>query len=136
MNLERTTCIYAYRTPNRQDRLGVVVAELDNLKDTFKINKKCSDVNDIIQSYHQYSNVFIMTSKSHTEQVMDANFELMLKEMINGLEYYMSDNGRILKKDRKQYPDRMHNRHDDDKGKQKMVVFDQKLLEQSTMLIL
>ena len=116
MGLEHTKCKYAYRTPSRQGRLGVVVAELDNLKDKQEVLRR----KRYVRSYPQYSNVFIKTSKTHTEQVMDANFKLMLNEMINGPEYYMSDNGRILRKDRKQYPEQMHNRHDDDKSRQRM----------------
>ena len=46
----------------------------------------------------QYQHVFVKTSKSHTEQVIDANFNIMVNEMTNGDAYYVSDNGRIRKK--------------------------------------
>ena len=42
--------------------------------------------------------MFIKTSKSHTEQVIDANFNIILNAMKNGDEYYVSDNGRIRRK--------------------------------------
>ena len=43
----------------------------------------------------QYQHVFVKTSKSHTEQVIDANFNIMLNEMTNEDAYYVSDNGRV-----------------------------------------
>ena len=46
----------------------------------------------------QYQNVFVKASKSHTEQVIDANFNIILDEMTNGDAYYMSNNGRIREK--------------------------------------
>ena len=49
----------------------------------------------------QYRNVFLKPSKSHPEQVMDANFSLLLNEMSNGDAYVISDNGRIRQKTRK-----------------------------------
>ena len=49
----------------------------------------------------QYRNVFLKPSKSHPEQVMDANFSLLLNEMSNGDAYFISDNGRIIRKNRK-----------------------------------
>ena len=36
--------------------------------------------------------------KTHTEQVMDANFSVVLNEMSNGKAYYVCDNGRIRPK--------------------------------------
>ena len=80
--------------------------------------------------------MFIKTSKTHTEQVIDANFKLILNEMVNGPKYYMSDNGRKLRKDRKQYLEQMHIRHDDDKSRQRMYGGARKKLEQETMLVL
>ena len=51
-----------------------------------------------IRHLPQYQHVFIKASKSHTEQVIDANFNIILNEMKNGDEYYVSDNGRIRRK--------------------------------------
>ena len=46
------------------------------------------------------AHVNVKASKSHTVQVIDANFNIMLNEMTNGDTYYVSDNGRIRKKTR------------------------------------
>ena len=51
-----------------------------------------------IRNMPQYQHDFVKASKSHTEQVIDANFNIKLNEMTNGDVYYMSDNGRIRKK--------------------------------------
>ena len=48
--------------------------------------------------YQQTIFVFLKPSKSHSEQVMDANFTIMLNEMSNGEEYFLSDNGRIRRR--------------------------------------
>ena len=55
----------------------------------------------VISSVH-ILHMFIKTSKSHTEQVMNGNFKLILNKMSNGGEYYMSDNGSLLRKNRRQ----------------------------------
>ena len=44
-----------------------------------------------------YANVFIRAAKSHTEQVMESNFGVILSEMTNGEAFHISDNGRILR---------------------------------------
>ena len=42
--------------------------------------------------------VFLKSSKSHSEQVMAANFTIMLNEMSNEDEYFLSDTGRIRRR--------------------------------------
>ena len=53
-----------------------------------------------IRHMPQYQHVFVMVSKSHTEQVIDANFNIMLNEMINGDVYQVSENGRNTEENR------------------------------------
>ena len=93
MNLRSMRCISANRTPYRHDiqRQGVVIAELRSIEDKRKILKR----KRFIRTHPVYHNVFIKSSKSHVEQVMDSNFNVVLKEMTNGNAYYISDNGRI-----------------------------------------
>ena len=52
----------------------------------------------MLRSHPVYRSVFIKTAKSHTEQILDANFNVVLNEMKNGRSYYISDNGRIRQK--------------------------------------
>ena len=101
MNLRNMKCISAYRTPYRHDiqRQGVVIAEMRCTEDKREILKR----KRFIRSHPVYQNVFIKSSKSHVEQVMDSNFNVVLKEMTNGNAYYISDNGRITPRNRLAY---------------------------------
>ena len=84
------------RTPTRpgMSRPGVVIAEMRCLRDKLSVLER----KRFIRHLPQYQHVFIKASKSHTEQVIDANFNIILNEMKNGDEYYVSDNGRIRRK--------------------------------------
>ena len=77
-------------------RPGVVIAEMRCLRDKRAVLER----KRYIRHMPQYQHVFVKASKSHTEQVIDANFNIMLNEMTNGDTYYVSDNGRIRKKTR------------------------------------
>ena len=81
----------AYRTPTRP---GVVIAEMRCPRDKRAVLER----KRYIRHMSQYQYVFVKASKSHIEQVIDANFNIMLNEMTNGDAYYVSDNGRIRKK--------------------------------------
>ena len=96
MNLSNVKCVFAYRTPSRPDsnRPGVVMAVMRCLQDKRAILEHKRS----IRHMPQYQNVYIKSSKTHTEQVMDANFSLMLNEMTNGSSYFISDNGEYEKK--------------------------------------
>ena len=93
MSLQNMKCISAYRTPYRHDiqRQGVVIAEMRCTEDKPEILKR----KRFIRPHPVNQNVFIKSSKSHVEQVMDSNFNMVLKEMTNGNAYYLSDNERI-----------------------------------------
>ena len=108
MNQSNVKCVFAYRTPSRPDsnRPGVVMAVMRCLQDKRAILEHKRSIRHI----PQYQNVYIKSSKTHTEQVMDANFSLMLNEMTNGSSYFISDNGRIRKKTREQH--NQHNSYD------------------------
>lgn len=94
MHLEYVTCVSVHRTPRRSTRPGVVIAQLRSLQDKHAILERKRS----LRSHPLYRDVYIKSSKSHAEQVMDANFNVVLNEMLNGDAYYMSDNGRILRK--------------------------------------
>ena len=100
MNLQNIQCRYAYRTPSRPEmsRPGIVLAELKCLSDKRTILER----KRLIRHMPQYHDVFIKSSKTHTEQVMNANFTVMLNQMTNGGDYYISDNGRIRQKSQTQ----------------------------------
>ena len=96
MNLGNMECVSAYRTPTRlgMSRPGVVIAEMRCLRDKRSVLER----KRFIRHLQQYQHVFIKASKSHTEQVIEANFNIILREMKNSDEYYVNDNGRIMRK--------------------------------------
>ena len=98
MNLGHVNCLSVHRTPRRPEanRPGVVIAQLGSLEDKRAVLER----KRFLRNIPQYVNVFVKSSKSHPEQVMDANFAVVLNEMENGDAYYISDNGRIHRKDR------------------------------------
>ena len=98
LNLRHINFISAYRTPARPNikQNGVVIAQLSSLND----KREVLDRKRYLRNMAQYRNVFLKSSKSHAEQVMNANFNLVLNEMSNGDAYFISDNGRIIQKNR------------------------------------
>ena len=96
MNLGHVRCVTATRTPHRPEsyRQGVVIVNLRCLKDKQDVLSR----KHLLRTHPVYRSVFIKTAKSHTEQIMDANFNVVLNEMNNGRSYYISDNGRIRQK--------------------------------------
>ena len=103
MNLRHVQCTFAFRTPTRPgtDRYGIVIAGLNSLHDKRMILER----KRFLRQMPQYGDVFIKSSKTHAEQVMHANFTMMLNEMENGGSYYISDNGRIRQKAQNRYSD-------------------------------
>ena len=88
LNLRHITCISAYRTPARPNikQNGVVIAQLSSLND----KREVLDRKRYLRNMAQYRNVFLKSSKSHAEQAMNANFNLVLNEMSNGCTYLSS----------------------------------------------
>ena len=98
MNLRTMRCISVNSTPYRHaiQKQGVVIAELRCLEDKREILKR----KRFIRTHSVYHDVFIKYSKSHVEQVIDSNFNVVLKEMTNGNAYCISNNGRITPRNR------------------------------------
>ena len=98
LNLRHIKCISAYRTPARHNitQNAVVIAQSRSLND----KREVRDRKRYLRNMAQYRNVFLKSSKSHAEQVMNANFNLVLNEMSSGDAYFISDNGRIIQKNR------------------------------------
>ena len=98
LNLRHINCISAYRTPVRPNikQNGVVIAQLSSLSD----KREVLDRKRYLRNMAQYCNVFLISSKSHAEQVINANCNLVINEMSNGDAYFISDNGRLIQKNR------------------------------------
>ena len=46
-----------------------------------------------------FKNVYLPSSESHTERILELNTKTLLSELPNGNQYRMTANGRIVKKD-------------------------------------
>ena len=98
INLSHVKCVSAIRTPHRpeSDCLGVVISGMRSLKDKQDLLYR----KRYLRSHPVHSNAFIKSAKTHTEQIMDTNFSVVLNEMNNGKAYYVCANGRIRPKPR------------------------------------
>ena len=87
------------------DRLPVIRADLCSIEDKQAVLHR----KRYLRAMPMYHTVFIKSSKTHTDQVMDANFSVMLNEISNGESYFISDNGRIRRRHRTSRTDDQHN---------------------------
>ena len=87
-------CKSAYRTPTRAhgNRVGVVIVGLYSIENKISVLERKRN----LRTNPIYANVFIRAARSHTDQVMEFNFGVILSEMTNGEGFHISDNGRIL----------------------------------------
>ena len=104
--MQNIECKVAYRTPSRPEvhRSGIVVAVMKSLRDKRIVLER----KRFIRNIPQYREVYIKSSKSHAEQVMNANFTMVLNEMSNGSLYYICDNGRIRRKSTDMHHEQRH----------------------------
>ncbi|CAL9695326.1 unnamed protein product [Knipowitschia caucasica] len=51
-----------------------------------------------LKSQDKFKKVFIRSAKSHTERVMEENFKVLLHDLPNGSDYFVSGNGRVLRR--------------------------------------
>ena len=48
---------------------------------------------------HDFKNVYLRSSKNHTERILELNAKTLLSQLPNGNQYRVTANGRIVKKD-------------------------------------
>ncbi|KAK7913157.1 hypothetical protein WMY93_013368 [Mugilogobius chulae] len=51
-----------------------------------------------LKSNDKFRKVYIRTAKSHTDRVMEENFKVLLRDLPNGKDYYVSGNGKLLRR--------------------------------------
>jgi hypothetical protein len=83
------------RLPSREGKPGIVKIELSNRED--KIATLRAKTN--LRFSQEFRKVFLRTSMSHTDRILQMNFREILKELPNGDTYRIAANGRVLKKD-------------------------------------
>ena len=90
--------VNAERTTPRGRGPGVIKVEFRTVQDkvaVLRLKKKLMDTEG-------FGRVFIQSAKSHTERLIDLNFRTILKELPAGKDYFLTGNGKLVKRDRQQ----------------------------------
>ncbi len=88
-----------------QNKPGLLKIEVKDLEAKKKLLKHKQG----LKSTQKYSNVYIHSSKSHVERLIELNTNMLLQELPNGHMFRLTANGKLIKEDG--YGDRR--RHDD-----------------------
>lgn len=83
------------RTPLRNGRPGVVKAEFSCLQDKLTVLRSKSNLKTC--STIMYRDIYMRSSKSHMERLIELNFKTVLDELPNGRNYRVTGNGKVVK---------------------------------------
>ena len=96
LNLRDIKIICAMRTAEKNGRTGVVKIQLGSVTDKVKVLRQKSK---LAKSDGEYRHVYLRSSKTRTERLIDLNFRTLLHELRNGKNYRGAENGRVIIKD-------------------------------------
>ena len=88
------------RTQPRKGNRGILKIELRSTVDKINILRN----KPRLKHTKGFEKVFVRSSKSHMERLMDLNFKTLLSEMPHGQSYRIAANGRIIKRDKDSMP--------------------------------
>ena len=91
----------AYQTgqQNRtRPKRGIVKIQLHSVQDKIAILREKQK----LKNSRDYSYVYLRSSKSHAEHLMELNFKTILDMLPQGTDYRMTGNGKLVKKDGEQ----------------------------------
>ena len=83
------------RTKQRNGRNGILKIELKSKQDKIDVLKKKSN----LKQSTEFKRVYLRSSKSHSERLLEVNIKTLLSEIPNGTQYRVAGNGRLVKKD-------------------------------------
>ena len=81
------------RTPRRNGKNGILKIELRTMADKIMLLKNKTR----LKQTHGFERVFVRSSKTHLERLMDLNFRTVLAEIPQGNSYEITGNGRLVK---------------------------------------
>lgn len=90
------------RVQNKPGLLKIEVKDLDAKKKLLKHKQS-------LKNSQQYERVYVRSSKSHVERLLELNTNMLLQELPNGHRFRLTANGRLLKDDG--YQTRNNNNH-------------------------
>ena len=88
------------RTQPRNGNRGILKIELCSTVDKVSILRN----KPRLKNTKGFEKVFVRSSKSHMERLMDLNFKTLLSEIPQGRSYRIAANGRIIKRDKDSMP--------------------------------
>ena len=89
--------VRATRLPSRNSRPGLVKIEVNSLENKIKLLRKKFSLKDT----QDFKNVYLRSSKSHTERLLELNIMKLLDEIPNGKDKYkLTSNGRLVERTR------------------------------------
>ena len=94
LGLSGVHVVQALRLDSRNDRPGLMKIELENKKDKILVLKNQKKLLDSAE----FRGVFLKSSQSHIERLIELNFKTILSEIPNGGHYRVTGCGRIVKK--------------------------------------
>ena len=94
MGLHDLPIVRAIRLGSRDSKPGLLKIELPSKDDKIKVLQNKS----ALQKVSGYSRVYIRSSQTHAERLIQLNFKTILNEMPNGGEYRVTGNGRLVRK--------------------------------------
>lgn len=86
--------VRAMRLTSRDERPGLVKIQVDTLDNKIKLLKNKTKLKD-----NDYDNVYIRSSKSHTDRLIELNFKKILEIVPGGDNLRLTANGRLIPKD-------------------------------------
>ena len=116
LNEPEVTIKRVLRIASRNAYPGIVKIEVDSTQNKIKVLRKKGM---LIENNGVYRNVFLRSSKSHVERLLELNTKKLLDELPNGNKFRISANGRLIEKNnwenqqryqRQQRPEQQHQR--------------------------
>lgn len=88
------TVVAASRLRGRYGKPGLVKISFSSLEEKKNVLREKRNIRNV----EKYKTVFIRSSKSHTERLIELNARTMLSELPHGNQFRITSNGRIVKK--------------------------------------
>lgn len=84
------------RLQARGDLPGLVKVQMGSVDEKVWVLRKKSKLRDV----ESFGNVYVSSAKTHAERLVELNFRTLLRESPAGKNFYVSQNGRLMKKTR------------------------------------
>ena len=87
--------VRAKRLESRTEKPGLVKIEFVSKEEKIRVLRGKQELRDT----REFGRVYLRSSMSHTDRLIQNNFNQILREILNGYKYRVSGNGKIILKD-------------------------------------